>query len=227
MSSITPKNVVELRQLLAEKFPGIRMEAGRRESLVERWATGLPSVDLQLEGGLTRGGITEFITSGSGSGASLLLAHLIRRSRHDGLWLALIDGVDSFDPGALENDDLSRLLWVRCRNGREAMRAADLVLHDGTMGIIALDLVSCPVDQLRRIPSSSWHRIARTLEKTPAVCVAFTPDAMIGTAAARLRLLSRFTVESIDADREELVQHMMVQPAAERNEKRFRRERQA
>jgi RecA/RadA recombinase len=223
MSSAPARNIIELRQLLAEKFPGVRMEAGRRETLVERWPTGIPQIDFQLEGGLAKSCITEMMSTGVGCGSSLLITHLIAQARENGQWMALIDSVDSFDPSALDNDELSRLLWVRCSSAKTAMKAADLVLHDGTIGLITIDLVSCPRVQLRRVSSSNWHRLARTLEKTAAVCLVLTPEPMISTAAARLQLQPRFGLNSVDDSRDTLIQQVTAQPAAERNMTRFRK----
>jgi hypothetical protein len=223
VTSKNPTNVIELRQLLAEKFPGVRMEAGRRETLTHRWPTGIPQIDFQLEGGLAQGSPTEIISSGVRSGSSFLITQVIRQARHSGHWTALIDGMDSFDPAALENHDLARLLWVRCANAKEALKATDLLLHDGTIGVIVLDLVSCPRAQLRRIPSSTWHRLARTLEKTATVFLVLTPEAMISTAAARLQLQPRFTLDALEDDRDTLRAQVEARPAAERNETRFRK----
>jgi hypothetical protein len=209
------KNIIELRQLLAERFPGVRMEAGRRESFVPRWPTGIEQVDFHLEGGLAKSAITEVISSGSRSGSGLLLSQVIRRAHFNGEWLALIDSVDSFDPAALHNHELSRLLWVRCSNAKQAMKAADLLLHDGTIPIVILDLVICPKPQLRRVPSNTWHRLARTVEKSATVCLILTPEPMITTAHTRLLLAPRFTLDSIDEDRTRLLAQIVTTISSE------------
>ena len=110
MSSVNARNIVELRQLLAEKFPGVKMSADPRERIANRWPTGVAQVDTLLEGGLPKGAITEIVSSGISSGSALFLTALLERARENGEWLALVDASDSFDPAALENDVLSRLL---------------------------------------------------------------------------------------------------------------------
>ncbi len=210
MTSKKAKNIVELRQLLAQKFPGVRMAAGRPETLMKRWPTGVESVDFQLGGGLAKSALTEIISSGVRCGTSLLLGALIQRAQQNGQWVALIDGADSFDPGALRNEELSRLLWVRCSNPREAIKAADLLLHDGTIPIVVIDLLRCVLKQLRRIPSSTWHRLSRTVEMTATVCLVFTPEVMISTAETRLALQPRFTIESLEAERETLLAQIVA-----------------
>ena len=202
------KNVVELRRLLAEKFPGVRMSAGRPETLVKRWASGVPGIDFQLEGGFGKSCLSEVISAGVGCGSSLLLGAMVRQAHENGEWIALVDGADSFDPAALNNEELSRLLWVRCSNAREAMKATDLLLHDGTIPIVAIDLIGCPRQQLRRIPSNTWHRLARSAETCATVCVVLTPEHMISTAEARIELLPRYTLESLEEDQEILLQQL-------------------
>jgi len=209
------KNIIQLRQLLAEKFPGVRMTAGRPDRLVKRWPTGVPSIDFQLEGGLAKSSLTEIISSGVSCGSSLLLAALIRRAHQNGEWIALIDGADTFDPAALHNDVLSRLLWVRCSNAGEAMKSADLLLHDGTIPVVAIDLINCASKKLRRIPSSTWHRLARTIENTATVCIILTPEPMISTAHARLELPPRFDLSSLERDHERLLTQLVARPPAD------------
>jgi hypothetical protein len=221
--SSTAKNIIELRHLLAEKFPGVRMQAGRPEVLSARWPTGLPQLDLQLGGGLPKGGITEVICPGVRSGGGLLLARMIEQARAGGEWIALIDSMDSFDPSALENDALERLLWVRCAHARQAVKAIDLILRDGTFGVAALDFVNCPRVQLRRIVSSAWHRMSRLLEGGSTACLVLSAEPMISTAMMRLQLLPRFDLKALDAPRVQLLAQVMVQPAADRNETRFGR----
>ena len=201
------------------------MVAGRPETLVKRWRTGVPGIDFPLGGGLAKSALTEIISSGVRCGSSLVLGAMIRQAQENGEWMALIDGADSFDPGALRNEELSRLLWVRCSNPREALKGTDLLLHDGTIPIVVIDLIGCPIKQLRRIPSSTWHRLSRTVEGTATVCLIFTPEVMISTAEARLELQPRFRLESLETDRQTLLAQIVARVATAEldalGEKRF------
>ncbi len=222
MTTKNPKNVIELRRLLAEKFPGVRMAAGSPERLVQRWPSGVPQLDLQLEGGFAKSALTEVISTGLRSGSALLLAALIRQASRNGEWSALIDGADCFDPAGLGNAELARFLWVRCSSTPEAMKAADLLLHDGTIPVLAIDLIRCAPKQLRRIPSSTWHRMARTVEQTATVCVILTPEKMIATAETRIELTPRFTLESLEESQQSLIEQILPKPAeVEARKKRF------
>jgi hypothetical protein len=224
VTSTNAKNVIELRRLLVERFPGVRMVAGRPDTLVKRWPTGIPSVDFQLEGGFAKSALTEIISSGVRCGSSLLVAEMVRRVHQNGEWAALIDSRDSFDPGSLHNEELARLLWVRCSSAKEAIKAADLILHDGTIPVVVVDLIGCARKQLRRIPSSTWHRLSHTVESAATVCVILTSEVMISTAEARLELQPRFTIDSLEIDQPTLLEQIMANPPAKEqrtSQKRF------
>jgi hypothetical protein len=80
-----------------------------------------------------------------------------------------VDGSNSFDPAtaARAGADLNRLLWVRCRNVEQALKAADLLVHAGGWGVIAMDLTGIASTAVRRIPMSWWYRFRRAVEHTP------------------------------------------------------------
>ena len=219
MSSVNARNIVELRQLLAEKFPGVKMSADPRERIANRWPTGVAQVDALLEGGLPKGAITEIVSSGISSGSALFLTALLERARENGEWLALVDASDSFDPAALENDVLSRLLWVRCRDAKEAVKATDMVLHDGTLSLVVLDLLFSPAIQLRKTPSSTWFRLQRILQNNSTAFVVLSPVHMISNAAARITMEKRFSLDSLEQRRETLLRQVApaaIEPATQR-----------
>ena len=211
MSSVNARNIVELRQLLAARFPGVKMSADPRETIANRWLTGVPQIDSL--GGLPKGAITEIASAGIASGTSLLVHTLIERAHANGEWIALVDGSDSFDPTALENNILSRLLWVRCADAKQAVRSADMLLHDGTLPLVVLDLLFNAPVQLRKTPSSTWFRLQRILENTSTAFVVLCPEHMISNAALRLKLEKRFSLESLDHRRETLLAQIVAAPA--------------
>src|SRR5438445_11240809 len=106
------KNVVQLRQLLAERFPRSRNSVQHSTSPAF-WSTGVAQLDDVLHGGLARRAITEVCNQGAGG--ALLIAALLRQANRANQCLALIDAVDSFDPGSVHPSELSVLLWVRCQ----------------------------------------------------------------------------------------------------------------
>lgn len=219
MSSSNARNIVELRQLLAAKFPGVKMSAERPDGMARRWSTGVAQIDSLLEGGLPKGGITEIVSGGVSCGTSLFLSALLERAHASGEWIALVDGSDAFDPTGLDNELLSRLLWVRCPNAKEAINAADLLVHDGTVSLVMLDLLFSAPAQIRKTPSSTWFRLQRVLENTSTAFVVLTPEHMISNATARLTLEKRFSLESLDHRRETLLAQVapaIVEPATQR-----------
>jgi hypothetical protein len=78
-------------------------------------ATGIPSIDQLLDGGLPVGGVTEIVGREGSGRTSFALSCLARMTREDTV-CAWIDVSNSFDPesAAGAGIDLSRLLWVRC-----------------------------------------------------------------------------------------------------------------
>jgi hypothetical protein len=125
--------------------------------------------------------------------------------------LVLVDGTDSFDPGSCEPGSLSRLLWVRCRQTKEALKAIDLLLRDDNFSIIALDLQMNASAQLRSVPATVWYRFQRLLENRAASLIVFTPQALVSAARTRLFLESRFDLRALHRSEEEIVGRLQIQ----------------
>jgi hypothetical protein len=197
--------VIELRQLLREKFPGLATRAD--ELAVPRrngWASGLTKLDEQLGGGFPRSAITEVIAPRLGVGSALLLRQLLRRAASTAQFLGFIDGRDSFDAASVDQSALSRLLWMRCHTAEEAVKAADLVLRDGNLQVVLLDLALNPALELRRIPAPAWYRFQRLVEESQVVFIAVTPHAMISPAEVRVTLRSRLGLKAMEENQVKL-----------------------
>ena len=203
-------NIIELRQLLAERFPGLRTRADEL-SAVKRafWPTGLPQLDQPLRGGFPKGALAEIVAEQRGSGSTLLTAALAHRALEENKFVAIIDGQDSLDVTQL-GEDLSRLLWMRCRSAEEALKAADLLLRDGNLPLVLLDLVSNPPAQLRKIPATTWYRFQRLIEQTSAVCAILTPRVMVAPAQVRITLHSRFSINALEREPQELLRELKL-----------------
>jgi hypothetical protein len=210
-------NIIELRQLLAERFPGLRTRADELSATKHAvWPTGLPQLDEPLRGGLAIGALAEVTAEQRGSGSALLMTALIHRALRENKFVAVIDGQDSLDVTQL-GENLSRLLWVRCRSTDEALKAADLLLRDGNLPLVLLDLVSNPAAQLRKIPATTWYRFQRLIEQTSAVCVVLTPRVMVAPAQVRIALRSRFSLNALEREPEELLRELKVEIAEARH----------
>lgn len=210
--------IVQIRQLLAEKLPGVRIAADPAPAReVAHWRTGLWALDSALGGGLTRGGLTE-LCGETGSGSALVLRQIIRQAASSQQWIALIDGADSFDPGAFDNATLEHLLWLRCKSADEAVKCADLILRDGNLPIVILDLALNEARELRRIKSSTWYRFQRLVEDGTAAFLTFTPIPMAGSAGRRLFLRANLPVEAFELTEAELVQRLAFKDAEAQRE---------
>ena len=204
MSNSTER-IVQLRQLLTDRFPHLRGGSDRKQSSAAVWPTGLAHLDARLQGGLPKGAITEMVAPHAAAGSTLLIHALLRQAQQNNQWLALVDGLDSFDPAPLNDSLLSRLLWVRCRQAREAMKAADLIARDSNLPLLLLDLRINPEPQLRKIQSTNWYRLQRCVEHNGIVLVALTPFAMVSSAQTRLTLETRFNLDDLMRDEEALL----------------------
>jgi hypothetical protein len=206
---LQPLNIIQLRQLLREKFPGLGTRADELPVKTrEMWASGIPRLDHQLGGGFPKSAINEVIAPKRGSGSALLLLQLLRRAATVNQFSALIDGLDSFDAAAVEPCTLSHLLWLRCHNAEEAIKTTDLVLRDGNLPVVLLDLALNPEAQLRKIPAPTWYRFQRIVEESTATFIVLTPRAMISPAQVCVTLRSRFDLDAVETDQIELAMEL-------------------
>jgi len=200
--------IVPLRSVLRSRFPeaharGAGEVAGEESRPV--FETGLPCLDGL---GIEPGGIAEIVSPAPGNESALLLASLLCRSAERRRFAALVDGRDSFDPQWLGPGRGAGLLWVRCRKADEALRATDLLLRDGNLPLVLLDLVLNPARELAGIPGSVWFRLRGLAEGSGAVLLAFTPTKMVASARLRLSLDKALTLESFGQTREELEEQL-------------------
>ena len=207
-------NIIQLRQLLKERFPGLRTNAEDLSPDTRNfWPTGLPQIDALLQGGFAKGALTEIVSERPGAGSALLACSLLRQAAQAGQIVAFVDGADSLEVTQLEETVLSRLLWVRCRSAAEALKATDLLLRDGNVPLVLLDIAINPEKQLRAIPATTWYRLQRLIEETSTVSVVFTPRAMISPAHDRIFLHSRFSLSCLEQDQDELLSDLKLEAA--------------
>ena len=121
--------------LVAEKFPQSPCK------LEGRLPIGCKVFD--QKGGFLRGAITE--VCGSSAGGSLLLAAVGEAAVRDGFFIGLIDAANSFEPSDWADEVLRRVLWMMCGGSAvPAIRAADILLRDGNLPVVILDLQMLP-----------------------------------------------------------------------------------
>jgi len=156
----------------------------RDRPIVETAPTGVPPIDL-LTGGLPRGSLTEIYGPPCSGRTSLLVSALAMRTAASEV-CALVDARDAFDPHSAEAAGvrLQQLLWVRCRNVDQALRATDLLVQGGGFGMIALDLGDTPVHVVRYVPLQVWFRFRRAVEHTPTIFLVVEQESNAKTCAS-------------------------------------------
>ncbi len=195
--------ILKLRELIKLQNPA---PTQAQQSL----ATGIARLDALLDGGLRKGGLIELTAQGPASGTSLLMRAILERAAAQGRWMALIDGSDSFDPQSAREELLESLLWLRCRTAREALRCADLLLRDGNLPLLFLDLRGNCAAELRKIPDTTWYRFQRILAPTAVALVVLTSQALIGSAHVRILVESRFGLDDLGREPDSLLQELTL-----------------
>src|SRR5882724_1643878 len=207
-------NIIQLRQMLKERFPGLRTNAEEfSPDTRPLWPTGLRQIDDLLQGGFAKGALTEIVAERRSAGSALFACLLLRQAAQAGQIVAFVDGADSLEVTQLEETVLSRLLWVRCCSATEALKAIDLLLRDGNVPLVLLDIAINPEKQLRTIPATTWYRLQRLIEETSTVCVVFTPRVMVSPARDRIFLHGAFSLENLEQDQNELLNDLKLEAA--------------
>ena len=192
-------NIIALRDHLRSKFPGAHAAPQADASLI---TTGLPCLD---DAGVARGAITEVVGELPGCGVALLIHALLERETTVREVTALVDGSDAFDPWSAAPRALERTLWVRCTQPLQAVKATDLLLRDGNVPLVLLDLQLHAPRETARIPASAWHRLRFLAEQSGVALCAFTPCELVPCARSRVRLEHLFTIEDLHRPRQALV----------------------
>jgi recombination protein RecA len=156
----------------------------RNRQVVDTVSAGIAAVD-ELTGGLPRGCLTEVFGEPCSGRTSLLLAALAARTNEAEV-CALVDGRDAFDPVAAlaAGVNLRQLLWVRCKNIDQALRATDLLIQGGGFGLLALDLSDIAPRLVRQVPLNVWFRFRRAVENTPTLLFLLGQESNAKTCAS-------------------------------------------
>jgi len=159
-----------------------------------------------LAEGLAKSGITELITPHISAGSASLIHALLRSAKRHQHFIALIDGSDSFDPGSSENSVLRHLLWVRCRKAFDAIKATDFLLRDGNFPLVIVDLILNSIEELRKIPQTSWYRLQRLVEAVPTACLVINRQSLVSSAQLKIVLENSWTLQTLE--KENAISHL-------------------
>ena len=218
------ETIQNLRQQLRDQFPAAHREiGGGGASPQAAEAAGHHFWNFELgTRNFPPGAITEISPAHPACGLTLLFAALLSEGdpdsknppsaiHHPPSPLVLIDARDRFDSASFSTEACQRLLWLRCRETHQALQSADLLLRDGNLPFILLDLSSLPTRELRRIPTSAWHRLRQLAETSQCTLLALTPSPLVPRAALRLTLTRDFDLQHLDLSRRELVQNLQAE----------------
>jgi RecA DNA recombination protein len=128
---------------------------------------------------LHKGNAVMVLSQNLSSGRMTCLLSVLGQGTGQGEFCSLVDAADCFDPLSAEKAgvDLTRLFWVRCRQKdrlkplEQAFKAADILVHNGGFGLVAVDLTGIEERYLRKVPMTTWFRFARVVEKIPTALV--------------------------------------------------------
>ncbi len=180
--SRAPRSLPAVDALLRDLGPQLRrgLPESPGSAPSERLATGLPAVDALLRGGLPRGRLSEIAGALSCGRTSLALALLARTTRR-GEPVSVVDLSDAFDPASAEaaGVDLDRVLWVRPRAEREALRCARRLLEARGFAAVVLDLAASTSPGA----PATWPRLARSAAGTGTALLLLSAARLAGTAA--------------------------------------------
>lgn len=192
----------ELRRQLRDKFPQAHAVPNLPES-------GQPTLQkpFQIET-FPIGAVSEIICSAQTSVLGLWIAGLLGEPE-DAAPLpefVLVDGGDHFDPASYTDTACSRLLWVRCSHIRDALKATDMLVRDGNVPFVMLDLHSMSLPSLRSISSSIWWRLKQCCETSACRLVVMAPFPLVPCASLRLSLSASLVLDDFTLPRREVLQ---------------------
>jgi hypothetical protein len=205
---LSPK-IIELRQILAERYP--------QQTVAPSLCipTGWSALDSLLGGGLPRGAITQFLIPNISSGAATIL-HEIIAAMHD-VCVALIDSKDCFEPFP----DHPLLLWIRCNNVFQALKATDLILRDGNLSLAILDFKENPDKELRKIPATAWYRFQRITEQNRSALLAITRHPIVNSAQITVSTVHRLCIDDLTSQRRDLLKYISLEITRLRTQREY------
>ena len=210
--AVSPK-IIELRKILAERYP---RQTGTSCLSVP---TGWSPLDSLLGGGLPKGAITQLLIPNISSGGAIVLHEIIETMHHTSQYVALIDSKDCFEPAA---DDHPLLLWIRCHNVLQALKATDLILRDGNLSLVILDFKENLDKELKRIPASAWYRFQRIIEENRNTLLTITRHPIVNNAQITISTIHRLCIDDLSTQRTDLIKFISLEISRSRIQREYR-----
>ncbi len=211
LMAASPK-VIELRQILAERYP---QQTGTRSLCAP---TGWSPLDSLLGGGLPKGAITQLVIPNISSGGAIVLHEIIEAMHEASQYVVLIDSRDCFEPAT----DHPLLLWVRCNSILQTLRATDLILRDGNLSLVILDFKENRDEELRKIPGSTWYRFQRIIEESSNAMLIITRHPIVNSAQTTITTMHRLCIDDLSTQRTDLVKFISLEIIRSRSRQEYR-----
>jgi hypothetical protein len=184
----SPK-IIELRRVLAERFPPQTVSSFCTP-------TGWNWFDSALGGGLPKGAITQLVVPKISSGSAIVLQEIIDARCREMQPTALVDAKDCFDLPVT----YPHLLWARCTNAMQAIKATDLLLRDGNLPFIILDLKQSTAGELRKIPATTWYRFQRCSEESKCSLFVITSHPIISSSQITIKMTHQLIIDDLSTE---------------------------
>jgi hypothetical protein len=199
--------IIQLRKFLAERFP-------QQKATHLLAPTGWSPLDALLGGGLPKGSITQLIIPNISAGGAIVLDEIIEAMHQHSQRVALIDGKNSFEPST----DYPLLLWIRCQNAAQALKATDLVLRDSNLPLSILDFKQNSDAELRKIPGTTWYRFQRIIEENKGALLAITRHPLVSSAQISISLTHQLRFDDLTSSRLEIIKLFSLEIARRRSQ---------
>jgi RecA/RadA recombinase len=198
---MSSSKIIELRKILAERYP---QHTGIQALCTP---TGWPPLDSLLGGGLPKGAITQLLIPNVSSGGAIVLHEIIEAMQDASRHVVLVDGKDCFEPSA----DHPFLLWIRCQNAAQALKATDLILWDGNVPLTILDFKQNPDRELRKIPGPTWYRFQRIAEESRTSLLTITRHPIAKSAQATISTTHQLNIDDLSSQRSKITKFISLE----------------
>ncbi|MGB0371048.1 MAG: hypothetical protein ACPGN3_06820 [Opitutales bacterium] len=150
----------------------------------------------------------ELVESQIACGAQIHVEALLEEASKLQSYAAIIDTQQTWNPSQLSSEALRHILWVRCREQSQALRAADVLIRDENFRIILIDLRTLSHSALKRIPQSHWYRLQRIAQNQNSTLIAATSFPSIAASQLRIEIGAHLDLSSFHKKRSDLSEHL-------------------
>lgn len=153
--------------------------------------------------------LVECVCQGPSVGGQLLVESQLEVFRKEGQYCAVIDVANAMAPCELGDTLCEHVLWVKCRNAAQGLKALDIVLRDDNFAMVVADL-RCPGDLvLRGFPLNQWYRLQRLVHQRSMHFLMLSYATLCPAADVRLSLEESYSLAALDEERVQLRERLL------------------